>query len=501
VSYSAALTTDTFNVLAEHLLRHDRQEDICFALWYPSTGAKRTTALIAEPILPRDGERYVQGNASFEPHFLDRAIELALANGAGVALLHSHLGPGWQAMSSDDVAAEQGTAAQVLASTGLPLIGLTIGTDGAFSARFWVRVGARAYRREWCATVRVVGEQFQITFHEDQRPAPRVGASQLRTVSAWGPDMQAKLARLRVGVVGAGSAGSIVAEELARTGIANVRLIDFDAIEEHNLDRLLHAGAEHIGQAKVDFLAEALARSSTAATPEIEPFELSICERAGFDAALDCDILFSCVDRPWPRKTLNVIAYAHLIPVIDGGIRVSAPNGRLKRADWKTLTAAPGRICLECSGQFDPADVVLERDGLLDDPRYIEMLPAEHHLRACENVFAFSTNLASLEVLQMLAMVVAPHGISNPGVQAYHFVSGDLDRDLAFCEAGCRYSTVHLARGDHVEPGIVDVHAVAEAARAVRQTAAVAPNRWERLRERLNFGRSAISLSRVANLS
>ena len=425
--------------------------------------------MIAEPILPCDGERNVHSNASFEPHFLDRAIELALAKGAGVALLHSHLGPGWQAMSADDIAAEQGNAGQVLAATGLPLVGLTIGTDGALSARFWIRARAREYRREWCETVRVVGQQFQITFDDEQRPAPRVEESQRRTVSAWGPEMQAKFARLRIGVVGAGSVGSVVAEELARTGIANVRLIDFDGIEEHNLDRLLHAGRENIGQAKVAVLAEALAKSTTAAEPEIEPLELSICERAGFAEALDCDIIFSCVDRPWPRKVLNVIAYAHLIPVIDGGIRVSAPTGRLKRADWKTLTAAPSRVCLECSDQFDPADVVLERDGLLDDPRYIETLPADHHLRARENVFAFSTNLASLEVLQMLAMVVAPHGISTPGVQAYHFVSGDLDRDDArACEPNCRYSTVHVARGDNVEPGIAETHPVAERARAGR---------------------------------
>jgi hypothetical protein len=388
-------------------------------------------------------------------------------------------------MSADDIAAEQGNAGQVLAATGLPLVGLTIGTDGALSARFWIRAGGRDYRREWCESVRVVGEQFQITFHEKQRPAPSGGESQRRTASAWGLEMQSRFARLRIGIVGAGSVGSIVAEELARTGIANIRLIDFDAIEEHNLDRLLHASHEHIGQAKVTILAEALATSTTAAEPEIEPLELSVCEQAGFAKALDCDILFSCVDRPWPRKVLNVIAYAHLIPVIDGGIRVSAPNGRMKRAHWKALTAAPSRICLECSGQFDPADVVLERDGLLDDPRYIEALPADHHLRARENVFAFSTNVASLEVLQMLAMVVAPHGISTPGVQTYHFVSGDLDREDALVrEPNCRYSTVHLARGDNVEPGIVETHTVAEGARKARHQADTyvrEASRWRRL--------------------
>ena len=267
MSYSSALTTATFNMLAEHLLRADGQEDICFALWYPSSGINRTTALVAEPILPEQGERRVHGNASFEPRYLDRAIDLALARGAGVALLHSHLGPGWQGMSSDDVAAEQGNAAQVYAATGLPLVGLTIGTDGALSARFWCRVGARDYRREWCESVRVTGEQFRITFDERQRPAPTASAAQQRTVSAWGVEVQATLARLRVGVVGAGSVGSIVLEELARIGIANLRPIDFDAVEEHNLDRLLHARPEHVGQAKALVLGKALEKSATATSP------------------------------------------------------------------------------------------------------------------------------------------------------------------------------------------------------------------------------------------
>lgn len=84
-------------------------------------------------------------------------------------------------------------------------------------------------------------------------------------------------------------------------------------------------------------------------------------------------------------------------------------------------------------------------------------------------MFAFSAHLASLEVLQLLAMVVAPHGISNPGVQTYHFVDGSLDRDWPSCQPTCRYSTVHLARGDNVEAGTVEIHSVAEMARASRE--------------------------------
>jgi hypothetical protein len=292
----------------------------------------------------------------------------------------------------------------------------------------------------------------------------------VRTISAWGSRTQADLARLRIAVVGAGSVGSMVAESLARTGIQQIVLIDFDTVELKNLDRLLHATRRDVQlvRSKVDCLRRGLLRSATSAKPEIEALELSVVERAGFSAALDCDVIFSCVDRPWARSALNFAAYAHLIPVVDGGIRVVANDNRLASADWKAHVATPGRCCLECLGQYDPGLVAVERDGHLDDPSYIRGLPKNHPLISSENVFAFSASTASMEILQLFSMIIAPSEIADIGAQNYHFVTGELDVDQPSCHPNCLYSGQFQADGDISGIDVTGRHVAAERERAAR---------------------------------
>jgi molybdopterin/thiamine biosynthesis adenylyltransferase len=471
----AALTTATDGTLVAHLERADGQEDLCFALWRPSQGRDRLTALVSEPILPREGERRVHGNVSFEPRYYERALGLALEHDAGLAFLHAHPGGiGWQGMSSDDVNAESGKAAQTLAATGLPLVGLTLATgDGGWSARFWEKTAPRQYERRDCETVRVVGEQLRVTYDARQRPRPAFRPELARTVSAWGEEAQAHLARVRVGVVGAGSVGALVAEALARTGVERIRLIDFDTVETVNLDRLLHATTRDVffSRSKVEALARGLRDSATSARPQIEPLEYSVVEEDGFRAALDCDVLFSCVDRPWPRYVLNLIAYAHLIPVVDGGIAVERTKRRtLRGANWKAHVAAPGRRCLECLEQYDAGLIQTERDGFFDDPDYIARLPDDHPIKRNENVFGFALSCAGLELNQFVSMVVAPGGVADYGAQNYHLVSGTIDRDERDCWPGCPFTHRLIGHGDRVGFEATGEHGAATITRAARET-------------------------------
>ena len=469
-TFSSACTFDFHAQAASHLIRPDHQEDLCFAIWHPSEGRTRTTALLHHLVLPRAGERAVHGNASFSPEYFERALGEAVESQGGLAFLHSHPAPGWQGMSSDDVRAEEGHAAPTKGATGLPLVGLTLGTDGAWSARFWKKTRPKKYERRWCENVRVVGDPFGVTYTEQLRPAPRFKEELRRTISAWGNAAQAKLARLRVGIVGAGSVGTIVAETLARSGIQNITLIDFDTVENLNLDRLLHAttATAERKESKVSSLAAGIRKGATADKFNVLEIDYSVAEEEGYRAALDCDVIFSCVDRPWARAVLNYIATAHLIPVIDGGILVEVtPRQTLLRADWKVHTVMPGRRCLECLEQYNPGLVQAEREGYLDDPQYIKNLPDDHPLKRNENVIAFSMNVASFEVLQMLSMVVAPMGLSDPGQQSYHFVPAIFDKpQFQVCQPTCLYPAL-VALGDHAGFVVTGRHEIAEKHRAI----------------------------------
>jgi len=77
-SFSAALPQQVHNEALRHLVRTDRQEDLCFGLWNPSLGNRRLTALITDVIVPAEHERRVRGNVSFTSDYYCRALSLAI---------------------------------------------------------------------------------------------------------------------------------------------------------------------------------------------------------------------------------------------------------------------------------------------------------------------------------------------------------------------------------------------------------------------------------------
>ncbi len=87
-------------------------------------------------------------------------------------------------------------------------------------------------------------------------------------------------------------------------------------------------------------------------------------------------------------------------------------------------------------------------EGKLDDPTYLQGLPNDHRFKRNENVFPFSANLASLEVLQFVALVTGIAGIPSFGIQRYRYNPGIVDYDIEkTCKEDCAFSG-SVGRGD-----------------------------------------------------
>ncbi|HEC28683.1 MAG TPA: tRNA cyclic N6-threonylcarbamoyladenosine(37) synthase TcdA [Gammaproteobacteria bacterium] len=70
----------------------------------------------------------------------------------------------------------------------------------------------------------------------------------------YGKETTHILGKLHVCVIGLGGVGSWSAEALARSGIGNITLIDYDDISESNINRQIHATSSTLGNKKIDVL-------------------------------------------------------------------------------------------------------------------------------------------------------------------------------------------------------------------------------------------------------
>ena len=115
-----------------------------------------------------------------------------------------------------------------------------------------------------------------------------------RTERLLGADAVAKLARAHVVVLGVGGVGSWAAEALARSGIGELTLVDFDRIAPSNLNRQVHALTSTIGRLKVEVMAERLAQINPALT--IHTHAERLLPEALPDYLADGDFTIDCID-------------------------------------------------------------------------------------------------------------------------------------------------------------------------------------------------------------
>ncbi len=94
-----------------------------------------------------------------------------------------------------------------------------------------------------------------------------------RTALLIGEEGLARLKQAKIAVIGLGGVGGYAVEALVRAGIAEILLVDFDRVQESNVNRQLIADYDSIGILKTELYAQRLAK--------LDP-QLKICCKACF---------------------------------------------------------------------------------------------------------------------------------------------------------------------------------------------------------------------------
>jgi ThiF family len=216
----------------------------------------------------------------------------------------------------------------------------------------------------------IVGERLQILPLDEGMIEAVPQAAELfdRSLAITGNGALARLARMRVGLVGGSGTGSLMAELLTRAGVGEIFIFEPDHIEEVNLNRVLHSRRcdvkAHTGKARR--LAEAIKEEGL-------PTRVTVIQGGDIrheEVALElrgCDLIIGCVDRDWPRLVLCELTYQYLIPYIDLGTEISVGGSEIQSLDSRVSYVAPGRPCLLCSRVVSNERVRLE--GMADAER------------------------------------------------------------------------------------------------------------------------------------
>ena len=162
---------------------------------------------------------------------------------------------------------------------------------------------------------------------------------------------QTALGQLRIGIVGLGGTGSLVAQNLAYLGIQDFVLVDDDDAEESNMNRLVTASFADIETPKTILGHRLIRRINPKASVRILTTDLRT--RSVFSQLKEVDVIFGCVDNDGARLVLNELCRAYHIPLFDLGVGLDAEDGKVISAGGRVVSVIPEGPCLQCLGEID----------------------------------------------------------------------------------------------------------------------------------------------------
>ncbi|MGE2721219.1 ThiF family adenylyltransferase [Mycolicibacterium celeriflavum] len=319
-----------------------------------------------------DGVDYVAGNRGYRmltPRFVQDQILKCASSGLVYLAVHCHKGSDTVAFSATDLASHERGYPALLDIADGPPVGALVFAGNAVAGDIWRRNGSRVALEDAV----VAGLPLKI-LRAAPPPRPRDDPTFDRQSRLFGDRGQAVLASQKVGVVGAGGAGSLLVEYLARLGVGHLVVIDPDRIERSNHPRVVgsrrrdsmhlltaasrpravRALGHHLATRKV----MVARRVALGANPDIafDGISADVTDPAVARMLIDCDYLFLAADSMRARLVFNALVHQYVIPGVEVGAKIQlGRDGSAVDVFSVVRPVLPGFGCLWCNGLIDPA--------------------------------------------------------------------------------------------------------------------------------------------------
>ena len=127
-----------------------------------------------------------------------------------------------------------------------------------------------------------------------------------------GKDAVQKLQQSAVMVVGCGAVGSFAIEALARSGIGHIIVIDFDRVEESNINRQLFALGSTVGKSKVEVAKDRILDIN----PNIRVDAMNVFFDDKTDLGIKPDFVIDAIDSVQSKIALYKWCFANNVPFV-----------------------------------------------------------------------------------------------------------------------------------------------------------------------------------------
>ena len=165
------------------------------------------------------------------------------------------------------------------------------------------------------------------------------------------------LEKKHVLIVGLGSGGATIAVDLAKAGVGNFTLIDFDRVELHNISRHI-AGVNELGRLKTNVVRDAILAKNPYANVDVYPVDMNKELELIENEVKRTDLVIAATDSLSSRYRLNSLIIKYKKVGLFGRAITRAEGGDVLRV----RPGGPCYACLKGSQWFNDEEEISDLD-------------------------------------------------------------------------------------------------------------------------------------------